>query len=64
MSQLFDYSLALVYISVFTCRALTQFPTFQWGFETDNLMPQSHGKDFLVTFNLTMQKRKPALRIQ
>ena len=34
------------------------------GFWTDNLMPQSHGKDFLVMFNLTIQKRKPALRIQ
>ena len=64
MSQLFGYSLAVVYNSVFTCPALTQFPTFQWGFETDNLMPQSHGKDVLVMFNLTMQKLKPALRIQ
>jgi hypothetical protein len=64
MSQPFDYRLVLVYISVFRCPALTQFPTFQWGFETDNLMPQSHGKDVLVMFNLTMQKRKPALRIQ
>ena len=64
MSQPFNYRLVLVYISVFTCPALTQFPTFPWGFETDNLMPQSHGKDVLVIFNLTMQKRKPALRIQ